>query len=167
MVGIDCNSRPRNTPMNNTPIRNARTRNAPTGLTVTAQGNALGTNVPPKPPSPNGANVHVNHVAPLGQRIIGGGHTQGVALGYRRLCRWHIGQNDVTPIAMIHFTKIQTPSLWFGRMQSDRLRLPATISLPCLHSMESRQRWIQVFRRLHSSNSVCRLGQARCILPTS
>lgn len=60
-----------------------------------------------------------------------------------------------------------TPSLWFGRMQSDRLRLPATISLPCLHSMESRQRWIQVFRRLHSSNSACRLGQARCILPTS
>ena len=143
--------------------------------------------------------------------------TQGDALGYRRLCRWHINHNDVTrggnqtnhavieviPIVSIHNiptgamhnapsgrteiaqgnalgTKVPpptvqrgaisgggTPSLWFGRMQSDRLRLPATISLPRLHSMESRKRWIQVFRRLHSSNSACRLGQARCILPTS
>ena len=83
-------------------------RNAPTGQTVIAQGNALGTNVPPKPPSPNGANDRVNHVAPSGQRIIGGGHTQGVALGYRRSCRWHIGQNDDTPIAMTQFTKIQS-----------------------------------------------------------
>ena len=41
MVGIDCNSRPRNTPMNNAPIRNARTRIAPTGQTVIAQGSAL------------------------------------------------------------------------------------------------------------------------------
>ena len=115
-----------NTPMNNTPIRkdqthdnptfksstqhapirNARTRNAPKGQTVIAQGNALGMNVPPKPRSPIGADVRVNHVAPSGQACIK--HTQGVALGYRRLCRWHIGQNEVTPIAMIQYTKIQS-----------------------------------------------------------
>ena len=40
-----------------------------------------------------------------GKRALGVLHTQGVALGYRRLCRWHIGQNEVTPIAMTQFTK--------------------------------------------------------------
>ena len=44
--------------------------------------------------SPNGANVCVNHVAPLGQTCIGALHTQGVALGYHRLCRWHIGRES-------------------------------------------------------------------------
>ena len=149
-------------------IQTGAMHNAPMGQTVIAQGNALGTNVPPKPPSPNGANVRVNHVAPMGQACIRVLHTQGDALGYHSLCRWHIGQNDVSPIAMTQFTKIQSnTSLWFERMQSHRLRLPATTSLPSLHSMESKKRWIQVFRRLHSSHSACRLGQARCILPTS
>jgi len=43
-----------NIPIYNTPRRKAQRRNAPTGQTEIAQGNALGTNVPPKPPSPNG-----------------------------------------------------------------------------------------------------------------
>ena len=98
MYGIDCKSHLAMPQRARGAARHAPTgamRNAPTGRTVIAQGNALGTNAPPKPPSPNGANDRVNHVAPLGQRIIGGGHTQGDALGYHSLCRWHIGQNKL------------------------------------------------------------------------
>ena len=88
--------------------RNAQPHNAPTGQTVIAQGNALGANVPPKPPSPNGGERTRESCCPLGQACIGALQTQGNALGYRRLCRWHIGQNDVTQIAMTQFTKIQS-----------------------------------------------------------
>ena len=60
-----------NIPIYNTPRRKAQRRNAPTGQTEIAQGNALGTNVPPKPPSPNGANLPVSHVAPSGHASTG------------------------------------------------------------------------------------------------
>ena len=50
---------------------------------------------------------------------------------------------------LVTISGVGTPILWFGRMHSDRLRLPAAISLPRLHSTESKKRWIQVFRRLH------------------
>ena len=106
MVGIDCKphlAMPRRggAPFPNGFGANPPTgalRNAPIGQTVIAQGNALGTNVPPKPPSPNGANVRVNHVAPSGQARIRALHTQGVALGYHSLCRWHIGQNKLNQV---------------------------------------------------------------------
>ena len=106
MVGIDCKPHLAMPQRGGAPCPNGfganpptgAMHNAPTGQTVIAQGNALGTNVPPKPPSPDGANERVNHVAPSGQRIIGGGHTQGDALGYHSLCRWHIGQNKLNQV---------------------------------------------------------------------
>ena len=97
------------------------------------------------------------------------GDSPGQRPGYKRptqTAKPH--QSRTEPLhELVTISGVGTPILWFGRMQSDRLRLPATISLPRLHSMESRKPWIQVFRRLHSSNSACHLGQVRCILPTS
>jgi ubiquinone/menaquinone biosynthesis C-methylase UbiE len=94
--------------------------NAPTGQTVIAQGIALGTSVRYEPLSPNGANWQtIKHVAPLGQESCAPSYSQGVALGYLRLCRWHRVPNCISKFAIATLMMVAFASLAFGQDKAD------------------------------------------------